>query len=366
MDKKIKMAIGLMSGTSLDGIDAAILSTDGEVIESFGEALTAPYDDEFRDRLKSQLGKAVCDDASLVQDLTLYHVKAVSALLEKAGLGADDIDLIGFHGQTIFHDPAHRKTVQIGDGALLAKETGIPVVCDFRTNDVEAGGEGAPLAPLYHRALAHDLEKPVAVLNIGGVANVTWINGPGTGRSDILAFDTGPGNALIDDWVREKTGKPYDHNGDLACAGEVDTMTLLTLLQDGYFRKRPPKSLDRDDFKLDSRSPVRRLSLEDGAATLTAFTISSIMRGLEHLSEKPKRWLVCGGGRHNQTMMDVLRAELDVPVDPVEAVGWHGDALEAQAFAFLAVRSTLGLPISLPSTTNAPEPMTGGALFNNP
>jgi anhydro-N-acetylmuramic acid kinase len=270
------------------------------------------------------------------------------------------VDLVGFHGHTILHRPDEGRTWQLGDGALLAGLTGIDVVCDFRSADVAAGGQGAPFAPLYHAALASGLEKPVAVLNIGGVANVTWI---GPGASDILAFDTGPGNALIDDWALAHSGRPVDLDGALAAVGRADRAFVERFLAHAFFERAPPKSLDRDDF---AGFVPTGFSPADGAATLTAMTAAAAARAAEHFPLPVRRWLVCGGGRHNPVLMAALASLVGKPVDPVEVVGWDGDALEAQAFAYLAVRSTLGLPLSLPGTTGVVRPMTGGRLFFAP
>lgn len=349
----MQTVVGLMSGTSMDGIDAALVRTDGERRVEPLAFVTIPYADGFRAELRSCLGGKGPVEA-VERALTDAHADAVRRLLAEAGAEAAAVDLIGFHGQTIFHDPAQRRTWQIGDGARLARATGIAVVNDFRTADVAAGGQGAPLVPLFHRALADALPRPLAVLNIGGVANVTWI---GVGADDVIACDTGPGNALVDDWVLSGHGARYDSGGALAARGNVDEGALTALLAHPYFDQPAPKSLDRDAF---DPSPVRGLSVEDGAATLTAFTAASVARIVPHLPEAPLRWLVCGGGRHNATLMGMLADRLGVPVDPVEAVGWNGDALEAEAFAYLAVRSRKGLPLSLPATTGVPQPMSGG------
>ncbi|HYG91779.1 MAG TPA: anhydro-N-acetylmuramic acid kinase [Azospirillum sp.] len=345
--------IGLMSGTSMDGIDAALVRTDGvDRVEPLA-FLATPYHNGFRARLRACLGGRG-DVADVERDLTESHAAAVLRLLAEAGVAARDVDLIGFHGHTILHAPKERRTWQIGNGALLAQRTGIAVVDDFRTADVASGGQGAPLVPLYHRALAATLPRPLAVLNLGGVGNVTWI---GRNEEDVIACDTGPANALVDDWVLAKTGARYDDGGRLARSGRVHALALTELLDNPYFDQPMPKSLDRDAF---DPAPVRDLSPEDGAATLTAFTAFAVERVLPHLPEPPLRWLVTGGGRHNVTLMEMLADRLRAPVDPVEAVGWDGDALEAQAFAYLAVRSRLGLPLSLPTTTGVPTPVTGG------
>ncbi len=344
--------VGLMSGTSMDGIDAALVRTDGAVRVEPVAFVTIPYEDGFRARLRSCLGGKGPVEA-VERELTEIHADAVRRLLAEAGMAARDVDLIGFHGHTIHHAPEERHTWQIGDGAHLARLTGIAVVNDFRTADVQAGGQGAPLVPLFHRALAEALPRPLAVLNVGGVANVTWIGRDGA----VIACDTGPGNALVDDWVLRRNGARYDADGALAARGRVDAEALAALLDHPYFERPAPKSLDRDAF---NPAPVRSLSVEDGAATLTAFTAASVARVVPHLPETPVRWLVCGGGRCNRTLMGMMADRLGVPVGPVEEVGWNGDALEAQAFAYLAVRSRKGLPLSVPTTTGVPEPMTGG------
>jgi anhydro-N-acetylmuramic acid kinase len=347
--------IGLMSGTSLDGVDAAWLDTDGETVARTGPAVTLPYDDALRADLRRLLDLAPTlapGDAFLADvatRLTARHADAVTALATPA-------DLLGFHGQTILHDPAARRTWQIGDAAALARATGLTVAYDFRAADVAAGGEGAPLAPIYHQALAARLEPPLAVLNLGGVANVSFI-----GRDDLLACDTGPGNGPLDDWTRRHTGAPFDRDGQLAGSGRVDAAVLARLLADPYFARPAPKSLDRLAFSaLIAASGVGGLSPADGAATLVAFTAEAVARTI--LPEPPRRWLVTGGGRHNSALMAALRARLSGPVEPVEVVGWDGDALEAQCFGFLAARVARGLPLSFPGTTRVPRPLAGGRL----
>jgi anhydro-N-acetylmuramic acid kinase len=348
--------IGLMSGTSLDGVDAAWLDTDGITVSAFGPTVTVPYDVTLRHDLRTILDLAPTlrpDDPrllSVTERLTDYHVQAVHRLGRSA-------DLVGFHGQTILHQPRRRRTWQIGDADNLARRLGVPVACDFRSADVAAGGQGAPLAPVYHRALAADLPKPLAVLNIGGVANVTWVGGDGS----FLAFDTGPGNGPLDDWVFRHTGRAFDANGMLARSGRVDMDVLGRLLCHPYFALPGPKSLDRLDFgETLAESGVSDLSGPDGAATLAAFTVASIAQA--KFPEPPGRWLVCGGGRLNPVLMEDLRQSLGAPVDPVDAVGWNGDALEAQCFGFLAARVVSGLPLSYPSTTGVAIPMPGGRI----
>ncbi|MFN3826707.1 MAG: anhydro-N-acetylmuramic acid kinase [Micavibrio sp.] len=357
---QIQTAIGLMSGTSLDGIDAALIRTDGLDFVEPVAFYTCPYTADLREKLRACLGLSHDPDgrvAAAEAAMTHAHGLAVKALLDLSHMRAGQIDLIGFHGQTLFHDPANRFTWQIGDGAALARQTSIPVVNDFRTADVKAGGQGAPLIPVYHAALAHSLSKPVAILNIGGVANVTLIDE----QKNVLAFDVGPGNALINDWIHRHTGEEYDPDGSYARKGIVDTQSLSRLLQNVFFEARPPKSLDRDAWNV---SFLSGMGLEDGAATLTAFTVKAIALSLEHMPVKPVAWYVTGGGRLNKKIMDDLQATLGVPVKSVDELGWDGDALEAQGFAYLAVRSRLGLPLSFPTTTAVSEPMTGGRYWD--
>ena len=342
-----------MSGTSLDGIDVAAIESDGLDHVVTGPALTVPYPDDFRERLRAVLG-GVGAVAVVEEELTRLHAAAVAEF--RARHPETRFDLIGFHGHTILHEPERRRTWQIGGGALLARLTGRDVIGDFRSADVAAGGEGAPLAPLYHAALAASLPKPLAVLNLGGVGNVTWIGGD----EEILAFDTGPGNALLDDWVRRHTGQSADIGGALARAGQISAEHVTRFLAAAYFARKPPKSLDRDAF---TGFVPDALSAADGAATLTEMTAAAVAAARDHFPRAAREFLVCGGGRHNPAIMAALTRLLGVPVRAVEAVGWDGDALEAQAFAYLAIRSLRGLPLSLPTTTGVPRSMPGGRFF---
>ncbi len=348
--------IGLMSGTSLDGVDAAWVETDGTAIAAFGPRLTLAYPAPLRAALRGLLDRApalAADDpdlAAAVAALTEQHARAVLAL----GMPAD---LIGFHGQTLLHRPDQGRTWQVGDAARLAALTGVPVAHDFRSADVAAGGQGAPLVPVFHAALAAGMERPLAVLNLGGVANVTWIGADGA----LAACDTGPGNGPLDDWTMRHTGAAFDRDGALACAGTADRAVLGRLLAHPYFVRPAPKSLDRLDFAAAlAESGLAGLAPADGAATLAAFTAAAV--AATALPAPPRRWLVCGGGRHNPAIMDALRTALPAPVDPVEAVGWDGDALEAQCFGFLAARVAAGLPLSFPGTTGVPRAMAGGRI----
>jgi anhydro-N-acetylmuramic acid kinase len=350
----VTLAVGLMSGTSIDGIDVAAIETDGLAVVVPHGAMTIPYDAALRQRIRSVLG-GNGQLAEAESTLTTAHAKAVDTLIRTYGL--HDASLIGFHGHTVLHRPWERRTWQIGDGALLARLTGLDVVNDFRSADVASGGQGAPFVPLFHRALAAKLERPLAILNIGGVANVTWLGG---GEDEILAFDTGPGNALLDDWAATHTGRPVDEDGTLARQGKIDETHVARFLAHPFFDTRPPKSLDRDDF---ARLVPDELSPADGAATLAAMTVAGIVAARRHFPARAVRWLVTGGGRRNPVLMTMLAAQLDAPVAPVEHAGWDGDALEAQAFAYLAVRSVKGLPLSLPQTTGVAAPMPGGRFY---
>ena len=337
----------------MDGIDVAYLESNGQTLQALGGHRTVTYTDVFLESLRSLIAGEGPRKA-VEEDLTRLHAVAVETFLREENISPSDVDLVGFHGHTIAHDPSQGLTDQIGDGQFLADLLGLPVVNDLRLNDVAQGGQGAPLAPVFHAALFKDEPKPLAVLNIGGVANVTWI---GEEEDQLIAFDTGPGNALIDDWIGAHGAGRYDEGGRIAASGSVDTGILGGLMSAGYFNVLPPKSLDRNDF---GTAKLEGLSLEDGAATLSAFTVDSISRAAAHFPASVARWIVCGGGRHNEHLMDMLAGRVSGDVLSADDLGWNGDAIEAQAFAYMAIRSDLGLPISFPGTTGAPAPLTGG------
>lgn len=357
------LAIGLMSGTSLDGIDAALIETDGDAfvrpIAFRGEA----YSDAARAQLAEATALALTFDrprASPVvvaagELITRTHVFAVQKLLRQAGVEPRDVGVVGMHGQTVAHRPDRGWTWQIGDGQALADATGIVTAADFRSADVAAGGQGAPLLPVYHAALAATLDRPVAVLNLGGVGNITFVGEDGA----LVAFDTGPANGLIDDWVSEMTGARFDAGGALAAGGRVDHIVLTAMLDHPYFDAAPPKSLDRGDFTI---QPARGLSPADGAATLTAFTAQTVADALLHLPARPKRFIVAGGGRHNPVMLAMIAERCGLVPELSDTLGWNGDAVEAQGFAYMAVRTLAGLPISFPGTTGVGAPMAGGVI----
>ena len=352
-------ALGAMSGTSLDGVDAAMVLTDGLRVFEFGEVAYRPYTASERVVLQAAMGE---DAGAKVEAASKVVLDAHTEVLS----GFEGVDLVGFHGQTTFHAPHEGRTCQIGDGAELARRLGHPVVWDFRATDVSLGGQGAPLAPFYHFALAKHLglTTPVAFLNIGGVANLTWLD---PGCSDAaepgacLAFDTGPGNALIDDLCRARLGQPMDQDGALTRVGEVDDAVLVDFLSDPFFAQAPPKSLDRDHFNRWAVA-VANLSDADAVSTLAAGTVSAIAVGIDHCPKPPSRVLVAGGGRKNPGLMEMLAGVLDCDVSSVEEVGLDGDMLEAQAFAYLAVRVKRGLSTSAPGTTGVAAPVGGGTL----
>ncbi|MFM2354609.1 MAG: hypothetical protein RLZZ528_345 [Pseudomonadota bacterium] len=354
-------ALGAMSGTSLDGVDAALLLTDGETIFDFGDVTYRRYREAERATIRAALGRwpgeAGVDEAAEVVETA--HAETLSRLAGRA-------DLIGFHGQTLAHDPRGRGTHQTGDGAVLAEVLGRPVVWDFRSNDVQLGGQGAPLAPFFHFACSRWIgaETPLAILNLGGVGNVTWID-PRAARPEdpgaLLAFDTGPANAPINDLMLARRDVDQDDGGRLAATGRVDDAVIDDFLANPFFLKMPPKSLDRNDFH-GLLPAVAHLSDEDAAATLTAAAAAAVARGAEHFPAPVSQVLVTGGGRHNETMMAMLAERLGCPVAPVEGVGLNGDMLEAQAFAFLAVRVLRGLPTSCPGTTGVAAAVGGGRI----
>ena len=352
---KVATVLGLMSGTSMDGIDLALLRTDGDMVADRLDAGFVPYPEEVRAQLRAILGKsadnAAGDVTAAAKTVTDLHIKAASGFLAKS---ADKPDLVGFHGQTIFHDPANARTWQLGDGQALADALGIDVVYDFRANDMAAGGQGAPLLPLYHRALMQKagMQGPACMLNLGGVGNITWVDG-----DMVIACDTGPANALIDDWMLAQTGLPMDTDGATAVAGTPDMARINEWLAHPFFKLPPPKSLDRNAF---AHCTVDGMTLADGAATLAAFTVDSVLAALRLMPAMPHTLAVAGGGRHNRAIMARLNTALRTVT--ADTLGWPGDTMEAEGFAYLARRSVLGLPLSLPTTTGCKAPTTGGKL----
>lgn len=360
-------AIGLMSGTSMDGIDVALIRTDGEALVEalafeavdydadqravLAEAMRLSADLQSRDARPGKL-------SAIEADITRWHADAVNSFCDKHAVNKASEVIVGFHGQTVLHRPEIAMTVQLGDGQALANTTGLRVIADMRANDMVKGGQGAPLAPAYHAALATSLPgRPVVFVNIGGVGNVTFVDELGS----LLAFDSGPGNALMDDWCLRHTGKPVDIDGALARSGTVDEAALAKLRRHPYFHQAPPKSLDRASFTLDA---VEHLAPADGAATLMMFTAHAVADAAGWCSKTPAYWVICGGGRKNRFLMECLASLIDAPVVPAEAIHADGDAIEAEAWAYLAVRSLNGLPLTWPGTTGTREPVSGGTRFD--
>ncbi|HEX8486140.1 anhydro-N-acetylmuramic acid kinase [Sphingomonas sp.] len=362
------LAIGLMSGTSLDGIDAALIETDGRAAvraiafrgEAYSDVARAELAEATRMALTFDRPRASPPIVAAGELITRTHVLAVQKLLREAGVSAQDVGVIGFHGQTVAHRPDRGWTWQIGNGQAMAEATGITCVSDFRSADVAGGGQGAPLLPVYHAALAAGLTRSVAVLNLGGVANITFIGADGVGTDGaLMAFDTGPANGLIDSWVEAETGARFDAGGALAASGTIDETVLSAMLDHPWFDAAPPKSLDRSDFTI---QPARGLSAADGAATLTAFTAATVATALDHLPARPRRLIVAGGGRHNPTLLAMIAARTGLTPEPSDSLGWNGDAMEAEGFAYMAVRTLENLPISFPDTTGVAAPLVGGVI----
>lgn len=372
-------ALGLMSGTSMDGIDAALVLTDGTEIVAFGPGAETPLGPQAMPavrevhldwrRFRPAHGGAGRDPraaARLAQaetEVAAAHAAASAALLARPD--AEPPEIVGFHAQTVAHAPRERWTWQIGDAAGLARALNRPVVHDFRSADMTAGGQGAPLAPLFHAALARraGAQAPLAVLNLGGVGNVTWIDPalPPEAPGALVAFDTGPANAPVDDWMRARAGRPWDAGGEAAAAGRVHEDRLARNAIADYLAAPPPKSLDRNEYAL-MVDAMDGLALEDGAATLTALSARAAAAAAVHFPRPVSRWWVCGGGRRNATLMAMIAERVEAPVEPIEAAGFDGGLLEAQAFAYLAVRSLRGLPLSVPGTTGCAAPTPGGRI----
>ncbi|MBN9479837.1 MAG: anhydro-N-acetylmuramic acid kinase [Bordetella sp.] len=368
--KKTLRVLGFMTGTSLDAVDMAVIETDGHDILSFGPAGEMKLDGETRAVIEDAIDDAFDwardeEEPDSFEDARMAvadaHLAAALGFMAVNGVKSSALDLVGVHGQTVLHEAPTPdrpgRTVQLIDAVSVAEGLGVPVAYDFRSADVAAGGQGAPLAPVYHAALVRKagMEGPVAVLNLGGVGNITLIRADG----GLEAFDTGPANGMVDLLVQSRTGKRMDEGGRLAAAGTVDRAVLDAYLAHPYFAATGPKSLDRFDFSLD---PVAGLSLEDAAATLTAFAAQAVALGVACCSQQPKEIVVCGGGRHNPALLAAIRERVGVPVSTAEDKGWRGDSIEAEAFAFLAARCRLGLPISFPGTTGVAAPMTGGRI----
>ncbi len=378
MEAEVFTAIGLMSGTSMDGIDVAIIRSDGGKLLEHGESLFVAYDDEMRRSIELAMEQATsivdrtqrpANLSTVENEITLQHINAVNNFLKKNNLKPDTVDLIGFHGQTVLHRPGNALSVQLGNGKMLAQKTGIDVICDMRANDLVNGGQGAPLVPAYHRVLVQNLptglvnKGPVVFVNIGGISNLTFIDPDQDENSGLIAFDCGPGNALIDQWVKSRLGLEYDENGAIAAKGNLNPAVVEHYLSHEYFARPVPKSLDRSDFL-----PLEndQISTNDGARTLAYITAKTIMNSVEHLPLNPATWIVCGGGALNLVIMRDLRelaANHHAQVFSANEVGLDAMNIEAEAFAYLAIRSKLNLDITWPNTTGCREPSAGGVLF---
>ncbi|MDB5523249.1 MAG: hypothetical protein JWM58_1012 [Rhizobium sp.] len=370
---ELKTAIGLMSGTSMDGIDIALVRTDGEARVERGPSLGIAYPPDFRKKLGEalEIAKRIRkrderpeNMAEIERELTQRHASAVNAFLDKFSIAPQDVDLIGFHGQTVLHRPLQGLTVQIGDGPLLARETGIPVVHDMRANDMVHGGQGAPLVPVYHAALAAGLSgfagKSIMFVNIGGISNLTFVASSGR----IIAYDSGPGNTLIDQWVEAEAGVPFDQGGAIASEGSVIGTLADRYLAQPFFTSDKRISLDRNDFVPPATEDI---GLHDGARTLAYVTAAAIFKSMRHLPERPQLIIVCGGGRLNRVIMaDLADLAGGAKVAAAEEFGFNGDSMEAEAWAYLAVRSARGLPLTFPGTTGVKEAVTGGVMAGRP
>ena len=359
------LAIGLVSGTSRDGIDVALIETDGESHVRPLAFQEHPYSPAVRDLIaqacayaaravtKERIAGPLIEEANRI--VTQLHLEAVRKLLNYTGMDRDEIEVIGLAGHTVAHRPELGWTWQIGSGSMIADEIRIKVISDFREDDMRASGQGAPLIPVFHRALAEETAKPIAIVNLGGVANITGLYSD----DDMSAFDCGMANALIDDWMLKHTGEPFDRDGAMAASGTVDEEILADMLRHVFFKAFPPKSLDRDDF---TTAAVEGLSVADGAATLTAFSAEGVVRGLVQIDQRPEKLFVTGGGRKNPTLLRMISERSGIATTPIDKLGWNGDAVEAQGFAYMAVRRMRLLPVTFPTTTGATEPTMCGTV----
>ncbi|SDZ82067.1 anhydro-N-acetylmuramic acid kinase [Rubrimonas cliftonensis] len=356
------LALGVISGTSVDGVDAALVETDGRSVSDFGPAATFPYRAQTQAAILAAVDAGGRPDAETFARLSRAveddHLAAMAALAREAKLALRDLDVIGFHGQTIFHDPAAGVTSQLGDPARIAARAGARVVGRLREADMAAGGQGAPIVPVYHAALAQGWETPVAFLNAGGVANLTLVTGEEAG---LAACDVGPANAPLDDWMRRRFGRDHDAGGAVCAAGRVDEARVAAAVSAWGPVTFGPRALDRNAA---TWRMAEGLSPEDGAATLIAISAEAAARAARGLSPRPLRWFVCGGGRLNPIYLRELRARLDAPVEAVETAGLDGDAIEAQAMAFIAARTLAGLPSTFPGTTGCRAPTVSGRAFH--
>ncbi|MBA1339322.1 MAG: anhydro-N-acetylmuramic acid kinase [Pelagibacterales bacterium] len=367
--QKLITSIGLMSGTSSDGIDASVIKSDGEDIFDLIGNYFYPYDNETKLKIRklkekidkaSDLKKNQEEIKTLEKEITLLHFKVINLLLNKLKINKSEIDLVGLHGHTIFHSFHEKKTKQLGDGKFLSQLTGLNVIYDFRENDLNNGGQGAPLVPIFHKLLQKKLQlsPPVVFVNIGGISNLTYLNN----NDEIISFDTGPGNYLIDKMLQLKSNDKiqYDKNGEIALKGKIDKNILNTYLEDPYYDLTPPKSLDVNDFNL---SLVRGISLENSITTLSELTSLTIVNSFNFFLKKPKEIILCGGGRKNNYIYKRIKKISNILTHNIDAYEIDGDFVESQAFAYLAIRSYLKKSISFPKTTGVLKPTTGGKLI---
>ena len=356
-------AIGLESDTAISGVDVALIQTDGVDIFERKAEFSRPYSPTMRDAIAAVLGEKGQQDLTYLrqveEQVTQHHISAVKELLDMQDMSPRQIDVIGFSGHTVLNRPAQKLSIQIGDAQMMLDAFGIPVVNRFYQTDLASGGQGSPIFPVYYEALARPLEKPLVIFSIGGISSLTYVGANG----ELIAFDVGPGNVLIDKWMQQRLGAEMDFDGLWAAKGQVDERLLSKLMQHPAIIQNPPKALEREDF-LPLLTDVEGSSLADGAATLTALTCEALVQACEkYLPEKPIQYIVTGGGAYNPTMVKYLRQHLTAPVKTANEIGWNTMCLDAESFAFLAVRSLFGLPFTYPTTTGVEFPLSGGKIW---
>lgn len=356
-------AIGLESDTAISGVDVALIRTDGVDIFERKAEFSRPYSPTMREAITAVLGEKGQQDLNYLrqveEQVTQHHIEAVQELLDTQDLSPRQIDVIGFSGHTVLNRPAQKLSVQIGDAQMMLDAFGIPVVNRFYQTDLASGGQGSPIFPAYYEALARTLEKPLVIFSIGGISSLTYIGVNG----ELIAFDVGPGNVLIDRWMQQRLGAEMDFDGLWAAKGQIDERLLTKLMQHPAIIQNPPKALEREDF-LSLLTDVEGSSLADGAATLTALTSESLVQACEKfLPEKPSQYIVTGGGAYNPSMVKYLRQHLSAPVKTADEIGWNTMCLDAESFAFLAVRCLFGLPLTYPTTTGVEFPLSGGKIW---
>ena len=371
LNSKNFIALGLMSGTSADGIDVAILTTDGKAKIKLGPSGYYPFSKSFITKIKSIFKKKLNIDKSKKQkriikienEFTQLNFIAINKFLKKNKINKKKIDVVGFHGQTISHNPASGYSWQIGNSQKLANLLNIKVVSNFRENDIKNGGQGAPLTPIFHYYLTKKMKKKICFINLGGISNITYFNHRSkTSLNNMLAFDAGPCCSLIDDWISKNSNNKFDNFGLLARKGNVKKEIIHNFLKKPYFSKLPPKSLDRSFFSL---SLLKKLNIEDGAATLNYLVANSVLKAFDYFPNNPNLCILSGGGRLNKFLVELISNKLKKSkILLAENYNWNGDSIEAHAFAYLSVRKLLNLPITFPKTTGIKKPLTAGQIFN--